>query len=295
MSSEAFQARLVKVPKLADVVARDLRTWIVRGTLKEGDELPTLERLAAQFGVSLAVVREAVRILETEDLLEIRRGAKGGVAVKTPSLDVVARSVGVFLQFQKVTVDDIMTARQGIEPFAVGRLAAKRNPKVISALEALADRAETSMGGSIEFAATATAFHHAVVALAGNKTLSVLHDALMNIIDAEFAAVASRYVDAPPDGEKRVSTVRAYRQVLKLIKAGDAAGAERYWSEHLRSQTKMLLIRDHGKLIIDLFAPPGGDTPTFETSPAPSSAPPASAGRPKSAQPVARRRGRPKA
>ena len=82
MSAEDIPTRLMKLPKLADLVARDLKTSIVRGTLREGDQLPTLERLAARFGVSLAVVREAVRILETEDLLEIRRGSKGGVTVK---------------------------------------------------------------------------------------------------------------------------------------------------------------------------------------------------------------------
>jgi GntR family transcriptional repressor for pyruvate dehydrogenase complex len=253
---------------MADVVARDLRTSIVRGTLKEGARLPPLERLGAQFGVSLAVVREAVRILETEGLLEIQRGAIGGIAIKTPTLDVVARAVGVYLQYQKVTVEDLLTARLGMEPFAAARLAAKPTPKMIRTLKGLIETAHTCVADPLAFAKAATAFHQAIVALTGNKTLSAVHAALLNIVDAELTSMAARRGKGPSTAERREKGVKSYYHLLNLIKAGDSAGAEQHWTRHLENQAKSLLTLDHGKLIIDLFAPPSEAPPVIiiETS-----------------------------
>jgi GntR family transcriptional repressor for pyruvate dehydrogenase complex len=261
MSSEFIPSRVAKLPKMADVVAKDLRTWIVRGTLKEGDRLPALERLASQFGVSLAVVREAVRILETEGLVEIQRGASGGVTVKTPTLDVVARSVGVFLQYHKVTVEDLLTARLGMEPFAVARLAAKPTAKVIRTLDGLIEKAQSCLNDPLAFAAAATGFHQAIVSLAGNKTLSVVHAAILNIVEAELTSIAARRGMGPSTADRRHKSVKSYYHLLNLIKAADQAGAEQHWSRHLENQAKALLSLDRGKLIIDLFASPGNATP----------------------------------
>jgi len=263
MKSEQTAGRVTKPPKLADLVAQDLRTWIVRGALREGDRLPTLDRLAIRFGVSLAAVREALRILETEGLLEIRRGAKGGVAVKAPSLDVVTRSVGVFLQHQKVTLDDLLSARLGLEPFAAGRLAAHPTTAIISTLEDLVAEGERCLSDPLDFARVATAFHRAVVALMGNKTLSVVHATLLNIVEAELTSLASRGKTGASTTGQRQRSLKSYRRLLGLIRARDAFGAEQHWTQHLENQAKVLLSMDPGMLIIDLFAAPAGAPPAL--------------------------------
>ena len=70
----------VKVPKTAELVATQLRNQIVRGDLREGDALPPEAALMAQFGVSRPTLREAFRVLESEALISVRRGARGGAA-----------------------------------------------------------------------------------------------------------------------------------------------------------------------------------------------------------------------
>ena len=278
MSSDDLPTRMVKLPKLADVVARDLRGWIVRGVLKERDQLPTLERLSARFGVSLAVVREAVRILETEDLLEIRRGAKGGVIVKTPTLDVVARTLGAYLQFHRVTVEDLLTALMGMEPFAAARLAGNPTDAVIEALEASIAHAETCLPDPVDFASASAAFHEALVGLAGNRTMSVMHAAVHNIVEAESTTFADRRSKAPTNLQNRQKVVKSYRRLLVLIKAADAVGAEKHWRKHLETSTQVLLSLAHGQLIIDLFSSPDDAPPIIDMTP-PSPKPSASAPR----------------
>ena len=70
-------ARL-RVPKMAELVAGDLRRRILRGELVENDALPSESALMQRFGVSRPTLREAFRVLESESLISVRRGAHGG-------------------------------------------------------------------------------------------------------------------------------------------------------------------------------------------------------------------------
>src|SRR5690349_4407942 len=81
----------VRVPKSAELVAQSLRLRIVRGELREGDGLPPENVLMQQFGVSRPTLREAFRILESEQLITVHRGARGGGRVHAPNGDVAAR------------------------------------------------------------------------------------------------------------------------------------------------------------------------------------------------------------
>ena len=173
----------------------------------------------------------------------------------------MARTVGAYLQFQKVTVEDLLTARMGMEPFAASRLALKPTARVVKALEALIQRAETCMDDPLVFASATTAFHQALVALTGNRTLGVMHAAVLNIVEAEATTYAGRRGKARANLENRQKVVKSFSRLLELIKSGDAPGAEKHWSKHLETSTKVLLSLEHGQLIIDLFVAPDDAPP----------------------------------
>jgi DNA-binding FadR family transcriptional regulator len=172
-----------------------------------------------------------------------------------------------------VTVEDLLTARLGMEPFAAARLATKPTPKAIHTLEVLIEKAQSCLDDPLAFAKAATGFHQAIVALAHNKTLSVVHAAILNIVEAELASMAARRGKGPSTADRRAKSVKSYYHLLNLIKAGDAKGAEQHWTRHLENQAKSLLTLDHGKLIIDLFAP-GADAPPVAVLEATDRAPP---------------------
>lgn len=75
----------VHVPKAAVLVADALRDRILRRELVPGDRLPSEPLLMSQYGVSRPTLREALRLLEAAELLEVRRGARGGGVIRTPS------------------------------------------------------------------------------------------------------------------------------------------------------------------------------------------------------------------
>jgi DNA-binding FadR family transcriptional regulator len=79
------QASPVHVPKAAALVADALRARVVRRELVPGDRLPSESLLMRQYGVSRPTLREALRLLEAAELLEVRRGAHGGGVIRAPS------------------------------------------------------------------------------------------------------------------------------------------------------------------------------------------------------------------
>ena len=74
----------VRSPKTAELVAGTLRRMVVDGQLKDGDFLPNEAELMTHFGVSRPTLREAVRVLESERLVEVRRGSRTGARVRVP-------------------------------------------------------------------------------------------------------------------------------------------------------------------------------------------------------------------
>ena len=114
-----------RVPKTAELVAHHLRKQIVHGDLKEGESLPSETALTAQFGISRPTLREAFRVLEAEQLITVRRGAKGGANVHAPSANMVARYAGLYLEHARTTLADVFDARVAIEAPAAA-LAAER-------------------------------------------------------------------------------------------------------------------------------------------------------------------------
>jgi DNA-binding FadR family transcriptional regulator len=110
----------VRLPKMAELISESLRRQIVQGELNEGDALPSETALMEQFGVSRPTLREAFRVLESEALIEIRRGAHGGARVKGPDSTVAARYVGFILEHAGATLRDVFDARSLIESECAG-------------------------------------------------------------------------------------------------------------------------------------------------------------------------------
>src|ERR1700734_4530962 len=128
-------AQQLRVPKAAELLAARIRGQIIRRELKEGDALPAESELMETFGVSRPTLREAIRVLEMESLLRMRRGSRGGALVTAPDPRVAARAVGVLLQLRGVSLRDIHEARTMIEPMAARHIAESRDSR--AALEIL--------------------------------------------------------------------------------------------------------------------------------------------------------------
>jgi DNA-binding FadR family transcriptional regulator len=249
-----LDASTVRVPKAGELVAAALRRKIVTGELEVGEPLPSEATLMAQFGVSRPTLREAFRILESEQLILVLRGARGGARVLKPDPAVAARYTGVLLQSLGTPLIDVYRARATLEESAIGLAGGRRLTANIKEL----DRLLTEGGALVEdppaYAEHDIAFHRVVVDLADNTTLNILADMLFHIIGAHNRT----FIAAHPEGYElpaNRTAQRAHAKLVRLLDGGDLDAAQRHWRRHLDGVEKYM-VGESKTTIVDVLAAP---------------------------------------
>lgn len=233
-------------------IADELRRLIVNGELSEGDSLGREPELVERFGVSRPSLREALRILETEGLVEVVRGLHGGVVVREPSHRMTARTAALVLQSRNVPLADVFEARSMLEPLAAKALAASRRRRGAAAeLGGLVDEEQRVIEDPDAFGEANARFHERLVALAGNQTLGIVAEMLNEIVVRAVSAV-SRGEDITGSIATRRRGVKSQQRLLELIEAGDAAAAEEHWRAHMGIVGKVMLGQE-AETVIDLL------------------------------------------
>ncbi|WP_344603506.1 FadR/GntR family transcriptional regulator [Sporichthya brevicatena] len=224
--------RRVRLPKMAELVALDLRRRIIRNELAEGEALPGEAALMSQYGVSRPTLREALRVLESESLIVIQRGARGGARVCAPRREVAARYAGLLLQYQGTTLADVCEVRSLLEVPCVRMLARRGRADDIAQLRGALEAAEEAGLTAEERARRHNDFHQLLLSLTGNSTLVLLGQLVQEIIDQ--AGVSRAQGESGPDAELAARTAaEAHRRLIELIDVGDAGTAEALWDKHL--------------------------------------------------------------
>jgi GntR family transcriptional regulator, transcriptional repressor for pyruvate dehydrogenase complex len=257
----AASPRLVHAPKTAELIAERLRSQIVRGVLKEGDALPTEMELVKQFGVSRPTLREAFRILESESLIIVRRGSRGGVLVSSPPTSVAARNFGLQLQMSGATLADVYEVRKILEPAAVRMLAERGNPADVADLRAAAGALAVLVNEGTDnadfgqWSAATLRFHDLIMERSGNATMMLIGAVLRDVVTRHMSRVIARSTDRAEMESQFKKTIRVFNKVTGLVEAGDAEGAEKFWRDHMERAAKGMLWGDRAtETVIDLFA-----------------------------------------
>lgn len=240
----------LREPKMADRVATVLRRMFIRGEIAEGTMLPPESELMERFGVSRPTLREAFRVLESESLIVVQRGVRGGARVTRPQRETLARYAGLILEYEGVTLKDVYDARIALETPMVVQLANERNAKAIAELERIVEAEEQLQPGS-DAVVQLTNFHAAIARLSGNKTLQIVSDMLHHIVEK-----ANRSLQ-PTEGARAEQAVRrsakTHRMVLDLIKTGEAEKAGDLWQKHLRKAEEFVLSGSELSTVVDLL------------------------------------------
>jgi DNA-binding FadR family transcriptional regulator len=250
----------VRAPKTAELISSYLRRKIVRGELKPQDALPSEVELMGQFGVSRPTLREAFRILETENLITVRRGTRGGAQVTAPDISVAARYIGVLLQVQDTTIEDVSIARMVAEPTCAGLLARRRTADDLADLRAVvADLLAANGPGGLPDPARWTRlsyrFHELVVERCGNKTLAVQAAVLQDIVATHLEASISGDLSEPTTPTRFRRQVRSLVKLIELVEARDSDGAQTHWRAHLEAASKsMSRMVPMDRRVVDLFS-----------------------------------------
>jgi GntR family transcriptional repressor for pyruvate dehydrogenase complex len=208
---------------------------ITSGVLAVGQQLPNEAVMAAEFGVSRPLLREALSQLRAEGFIETVNGR--GSFVRHPSEDDLIDSFGrqahvSVASLPGLTVDHLYEARSAIETVAAESAAKRGTPEMIEALERLLQSMRDSRDDPAAYTASDVGFHVAVARASGNPLLPALL--------APLAAMIVQGVFESHGASRAVSGgVADHEKILRAIKRKDPAGARAAMSAHLRGSRQL--------------------------------------------------------
>lgn len=245
--------RRLSARRTAEIVAEELRRQILDGDLVEGDLLPRQDVLVDRFRVSLVSLREALRILETEGLISVRRGNRGGAVVHAPTKSSAAYMLGLVLRSDSVALTDLGLALQELEP-SCAALAAQRPDRaetLVPILDELNALTVEHLDDGAKFTEIGRRFHHEIAHGCGNHTMAVVLgslEALWTGHERQWAEQSTAQGAYPALAARR-AVHAAHVKLTQAIAAGDAERARRLAARHV-ADTQTYVVGDHPDQLI---------------------------------------------
>jgi DNA-binding FadR family transcriptional regulator len=224
--------------RFASVVVEELAHEIVRGTLPQGEVLPTETVLCEHFGFSRTVIREALKMLEERGLVRVEQGR--GTTVQPRDmwnlLDPVVLRTALAYDDDLTLLDDLVEIRMLLEREMAAAAAARLTAEELVALAETIDELERSYDDYERFRSFDQQFHAIVMKASGNA------------VGLTIVRVIHRHGDVTPPLAGSTTraqlerTAREHRGIHDALAAGDgdlagdriAAHIESAWAERRR-------------------------------------------------------------
>ena len=237
--------------RISDQIRDELKRMILEGELKRGVKLPTEEQLAGRLKVSKVTVREALRNLETEGLIEKRRGARGGSFVTHPGSEKMGEWVINYFRIGMITPEELVDFRQTLEPALVALAAERRTDQDLRAIKAVIDEIEKGIRRGKASTPKAVEFHRLIGEACHNRLISMVMEALVKVFEEILAKIPLTLEDAKYDlkhckkiygylvqGKKKKAQdlmVDHFKTLAKIIERGKKSGRKRRRARSLGS------------------------------------------------------------
>ena len=207
-------------------IVAQVREALFQKELHPGDFLGTEKDLAARFGVSRIVARDALRTLEAQGIVDIKVGAGGGARIAQGNARLFAEALAVQLDLTGVTVGEIMDAQRAIESLAAELAAVNATADDHARLRELNAAAERQLDNAAAYTRLGREFHLAVAEASHNRVLVV------QLISLQHVSWPAQNPTLTPEVARRILDV--HKELASLIEMRDPAGARRLMDDHVK-------------------------------------------------------------
>lgn len=205
---------------------RDVVSMIADGGLGDGDRLPPVRELQTALGVGRATLREALRFLEHQGVVELLRGRHGGPVVRVPDEQAVGAQLGLLLHASRSSLHSMLEARAVVEPLVTRLAATAASGDDLAELERLVD-GPAAAPDPLAAMMRAREFHHVIGRASGNVLLECVSRSFDVVVDATTT------VGLDYSRERVAQIVADHRLVLDALRVGDGACASAVMARHL--------------------------------------------------------------
>lgn len=228
------QTRRLHRSSLPQLVADELLGDLERGVIRRGQTLPPESELATQYGISRAVVREALKTLQAQGLVEVVNGV--GSVVLPMSATPLAQYFSFAARLRDVSVLELIEVRRGLEGEAASLAATRATPRDLAELEGLVVSMGESLSDPSAFSDFDTAFHVSIARATNNQVLVHLVEAIRVPLRRSVEAGFANWMRT--GDVAKVHEIHA--NVLDAIRRRDPAGAAQAMIEHFEQAMRMV-------------------------------------------------------
>jgi GntR family transcriptional repressor for pyruvate dehydrogenase complex len=204
--------------RASEDVSLQIEAAIMNGMLKPGDRLPSERELQVYFETGRGVIREALRTLKQKDLIEIKKGAKGGAFVKQVDVVHVSESLSLFLKQQQVSPEAVVEYRKSIDhavvSLAISRGSVEEKDLLVKStleLEALSMEEVPQMEKISEL-------DRRLNLILARMTQNAVYEWTMNALQLGFSSYDFALYE---DSEYRRKTIANWKKTARLVKQGE--------------------------------------------------------------------------
>lgn len=202
----------------SELVARELEREIA-DEREAGERLGTKEDLRKRFGVAVATVNEAVRLLETRGMIEARPGPGGGVFVARPAARIAFRHLVLGFKSGTTTYEECLEVRDALEPLIDGHAARYHRVSDIRDMNRIVKSMDAAKDDPAAFFKYNWALHRRIAELCRNSPLRGMYLALIDFLEYSLdRAEVTQF-----DGEGMVAV---HRDLVKAIDQGEGPELE---------------------------------------------------------------------
>lgn len=222
----AAKEKPIKKGKLSDIVVERLNAKIRSGELKSGERLPTERALAESMGVSRTVIRQAIRIMVDNNVLELRDGCS---YVRQLSFDEIVGNISKAIIPDEISMIEIMEVRAVLEGYIIKKAVENITEEQIEALQQGIDRMAQLMEEGGNGSTQESDFHRGLAEATGNsalKSIYMLCEDLLNSTQHDTWRVA-KAIGAPN------TAVADHQAILDAIRARNKNQAEILMQAHM--------------------------------------------------------------
>ena len=209
-------------------VAGETSAWIVRSGLRPGDPLPSEAELASTYGVSVRVVRDALRVLSSQGVIQTSQGRRAVVANR-PS-----EAVEGYFKFatasDRAAIGELFEVRLALESRAAGLAAEHGTEEQLAGIEEALQRMRATATEIEAYADADLDWHARVVEASQNRFLVGIHTALAQILrDERLSGVTMRR----RSGDTAPHAIDEHAAITEAIGRRDRAASEHAMRTHL--------------------------------------------------------------
>ncbi len=226
----------VRTDRISNAIMQQIKSALFEKKIKPGERLPSERQLMEQFQSSRVTVREALKALEHQGILEIRRGTQGGAYVIDPTIKSGHNLLQDMFLLGNIKISDLTEARVAIEPPSAGLAAERVKAEVLEQLrQNIAETRECLKRKNPNDARLLELEFHRIIGHASeNPVIQFMIDSMMDVMENN---ISSTFVLSARPVE---NTLRFHELLYEAFDGRDSAKAQHLMLQHIREIQKAL-------------------------------------------------------